>query len=293
MDMRTSKLSFMALPFLLLGLLWSLNVADCAPLLPPLNKKPSSEQLTGKFTWFELATVDVEKQKAFYAAVFGWKFHPISDTGEQYTLIMNGDHNIAGLFQVKPREKVKLGALWIGLMSVADADKAVSAVKKTGGSVHTQATTLAQRGTYALLRDPEGALFGVLKSDSGDPPDGKAATGDFLWVDLFARDIQRAAKFYQDLAGYEVVDDKKGIKRVFLRSADKYRAGIVPLPDGANRAGWLPYVKVKNVAATLKKVEAAGGTVMVEPDQSLFNGNLAIFADPEGGIIGIVKWVQP
>ena len=293
MDMRTSKLSFMTIPLLLLGLLWSLNVAVCAPLLPPLNKKPSSEQLTGKFTWFELATVDVEKQKAFYGAVFGWKFHPISGTAEQYTLIMNGDHNIAGLFQVKPRKNVKLGALWIGLISVTDPDKAVAAVKKAGGSVHTQATTLAQRGTYALLRDPEGALFGVLKSDSGDPPDGKAVTGDFLWIDLFAKDIQRAATFYQHFAGYDVVNDDKEVKRVFLRSADKYRAGIVPLPEGANRSGWLPYVKVNNVTATLKKVAAAGGTVMVEPDKSLFNGNLAIFADPQGGIIGIVKWVQP
>ena len=53
------------------------------------------------------------------------------------------------------------------------------------------------------------------------------------------------------------------------------------------------YVRVNDVTTTLKKVEAAGGRVMVEPDETLLNGNLAIFADPQGGIIGIVKWEQP
>ena len=105
--------------------------------------------------------------------------------------------------------------------------------------------------------------------------------------------MQRAASFYKQLAGYEIVDDEKGVTRKFLRSADKYRAGIVPRPEEANRSGWLPYVRVHDVAATLKKVEAAGGQIMVEPDKALLDGNLAIFADPQGGIIGIVKWGQP
>jgi len=291
--MRISKLLFLALHLMLLGSLFSFNVAVSAPLLPPLNKSPSGEQITGKFIWFDLATVDVVKEKAFYGDVFGWKFQTIGQTDDQYTLILNGDRNIAGLFQVKPREDAKVGALWIGLMSVADPKKAVSAVKQAGGSVHTEATSLAQRGTYALLKDPEGALFGVLKSDTGDPPDREMATGDFLWVDLFAKDIQRAAAFYQQLAGYQIVEDEGGVKRKFLVAADKYRAGIVPLPEDANRAGWLPYIKVDDVAATLKKIEAAGGQIIVEPDKTLLDGNLAIFVDPQGGMMGIVKWGQP
>jgi predicted enzyme related to lactoylglutathione lyase len=264
-----------------------------APVLPPLNKTNTGEQVTGKFIWFDLAATDIDTQKAFYGDVFGWKFRAIGESGDQYTLIMNGDRNIAGLFQVKSREDDKADALWIGLLSVADPNKAVSAAKKAGGSVHTQATTLAQRGTYALLRDPEGALFGVLKSDSGDPPDREMATGDFIWVDLFAKDIEREAAFYQQLAGYEIVEDEDGVKRKFFVAADQYRAAIIPLPEDANRAGWLPYIKVDDVAATLEKVEAAGGQIIVEPDKTLLDGNLAIFVDPQGGIMGVVKWGQP
>jgi hypothetical protein len=55
----------------------------------------------------------------------------------------------------------------------------------------------------------------------------------------------------------------------------------------------LPYIKVNDVAATLQKVAAAGGQIMVEPDKSLLDGNLAVISDPEGGIVGIVNWGQP
>lgn len=283
-----------AASLLLAGLLVVQTVIS-APSVPPLNATPTGKQLTGKFTWFELATVDVARQKQFYADVFGWSFSTINKQDDQYTLIKNNGRHIAGLFSVKPREGVNIGALWIGLMSVKDPDKAISVIKRAGGTVHTQPTRLPQRGTYALGRDPEGAVFGVLKSDSGDPIDSKVGTGDFIWMDLFANDITRIGEFYKLLAGYsiEAREPRKGVKRLILHSVDKPRAGIVPRPETANRSGWLPYIKVNDVAATLSKVTAAGGRIMVEPDKSLLDSNLAIFADPQGGILGIVKWEQP
>ena len=290
----TEKLKYPFATFLiLLGVLLPLHLLSATPLLPPLNKTNSGEQLTGKFIWFDLATVDLKKQKEFYGEVFGWTFQQLNQTDMQYTIIKDGEHNIAGMFQIKPPEGAKTGALWISLMSVPDPDKAVEVVKNAGGSVHTPVTTLADRGTYALLNDPEGALFGVLKSGSGDPPDNDIQTGEILWVDLFAKDMQRAASFYQQVAGYEIIDNEKGRVHIFLHSAGKLRAGIVPRPEEANHSGWLPYVKVNDVVSTLNKVTAAGGHVLVQPDKTLLNGNLAIFTDPEGGIIGIVKWDQP
>ncbi|KPJ92337.1 MAG: hypothetical protein AMJ55_09905, partial [Gammaproteobacteria bacterium SG8_15] len=88
--------------------------------MPPLNSSNTGEQLSGKFIWFELATVDIEKQKSFYGDVFGWSFQTINEKAEQYTLIKNGQRNVAGLFQVEPRNETQLGGLWIGMMSVQD-----------------------------------------------------------------------------------------------------------------------------------------------------------------------------
>jgi hypothetical protein len=263
-----------------------------APVLPPLNELKSGEQLTGKFVWFDLATTELEKQQAFYGAVFGWKFRALESAEDQYTLILNNDRNVAGMFLAKPREDIPAGALWIGLMSINDPVKAVSAVEQGGGVVHTQLMTVAQRGTYALFRDPDGALFGVLKSDSGDPPDHASAIGDFLWVDLFVDQPGKAAGFYQQLAGYELTkkEEKPGIERIILSSQGHSRAGVVPLPKAVKRAGWLPYVRVDDVDATLTKVTQAGGYIVAPPAEDLLDGNLAIISDPQGGVLGIVKW---
>jgi predicted enzyme related to lactoylglutathione lyase len=283
--------------FLCLALLFAESCLG-APILPPLNNPASGEQLTGKFIWRDLATTGIEEIKSFYGKVFDWRFQAITETEDQYTLILNGNRSVAGMFSVKPKSEAKVGALWIGIMSTGDLLKAVSAVTEHAGTVHTQPTALAQRGTYALFRDPEGALFGVLKSDSGDPPDQDFVDieiGDFLWMDLFARQPGQVAEFYRQLSGYEISKSEamEGVERLILSSQGRPRAGIVPLPQDANRAGWLPYVRVADVAETLEKVTAAGGYVMVEPDEALLEGNLAIFADPQGGVLGVVKWVEP
>ena len=294
MKIKSYMKSALYLTLLLLGVSFPFQFALSAPQLPPLNNPATNKQLTGKFIWFDLATLDLEKQKAFYGDVFGWTFHAISNTEEQYTLIKNGDSDVAGMFTVKPREGVKLGALWIGLMSIDDPAKAVTLVESNGGSVHTKPKVIAKRGTYALFFDPGGALFGVLKSDSGDPPDSEVAIGDFFWMDLFARTPSKAGEFYQQVAGYEISKGEaaENVERLVLTSHDKARAGVVPLPEEANRAGWLPYVRVADVEATLKKVTDAGGYVIVPPHPDLLDGNLAIFVDPQGGVLGIVKWEE-
>lgn len=283
-------------PRKILLFLWLFLLASTvfsAPVLPPLNDKPTNKQIPGKFIWFELASTNPEQLKKFYGDVFGWSFKHVTNSDEQYSLIHNGNQAIAGIFKFTPRKEVNIGALWIGMMSVSNPQNFIDKAIKYGGSTHTSPKALPNRGTYALVQDPEGALFGVLKSNSGDPPDTEAVNGDFLWVDLFAKDTQSASEFYKNLVGYDVTtDETTGVKRIFLSSADKYRAGIVPLPEQANRSGWLPYIKVNNVGATLKKVEAAGGVVMVAPDKTLLDGNLAIFSDPLGGVMGIINWQE-
>ena len=260
--------------------------------LPPLNDSDSGESISGKFIWYDLATTELEKQQAFYGEVFDWTFRTIADAEDRYTLILNKDRAIAGMFSVPAQEQTPVSALWLGLMSNSDPDNAAALAQQHGGAIHTPPKTLAQRGTFAILRDPEGALFGVLKSTSGDPPDRNLDVGDFLWVDLFAKHPNKSSRFYRQLAGYDINHTavKDGAERIILNSKGKPRAGIVPLPENANRAGWLPYVKVADIESTLKKVSRAGGHVMVPPSDDLLAGNLAIFTDPQGGILGVVKW---
>ena len=267
-------------------------LAQSAPPLPPLNETPSGISLPGKFTWFDLATPAIESQKSFYGDVFGWSYRTPGRSEDAYTLILNRGQAIGGMFNYEPPGGEQDGAAWIVLMSVDDPDAAVKSVQSGGGRVEIQPATVPNRGRHALFRDPAGAMFGVLKSSSGDPPDAQVEIGGILWVDLYARDVDAMAGFYSGLAPYEIEKREmaQDIFRTLLNAHGMPRAGIVPVDEEANRSAWVPYVRVDDVEATLEKVVAGGGFAIVPPDQQLLDGNIAVFVDPNGGVTGIVKW---
>jgi len=266
--------------------------ALAAPQLPALNEPASGIELPGKFTWFDLATPAMSDQKAFYNSVFGWSFSSLGRTDDEYTLILNKGQLIGGMFSYRPSEDVLDGAVWVALMSVENPDKSRQIVEANGGSVEVAPSQVSLRGRHALFRDPAGALFGVLHSDSGDPPDVEVAIGEFFWVDLFAHDVEKMTAFYALLAPYEVTSQAvtENISRTILRAHNLARAGIVAVDEEANRSAWVPYVRVEDVVATLEKVVEGGGFATVPPDENLLDGNLAVFVDPNGGVMGIVKW---
>jgi len=268
------------------------GAATPTPQLPAINKPASGLQLPGKFVWFDLATPAIQNQQNFYGSVFGWSFESPVRTEDQYLVILNNGHAIGGMFSYEPPDGEQDGATWIGLMSVPDPVQAAQTVKASGGSVEIDPTHVADRGRHALFRDPAGAIFGVLRSDSGDPPDVEVEIGDVLWVDLYARDLEKMVSFYQQLAPYEVNPREiaNAIPGKTLSIDGVLRGGVVAVDEEANRTAWVPYIRVDDVAATLEKVVEGGGFAIVPPDERLLEGNLAVFVDPNGGVTGIIKW---
>lgn len=265
--------------------------ADPLPRAPSVNVKPEA-RLPGKFIWFDCVTADAYGSKAFYGVVFGWDFHSIGSGTGRYTLIENKGRNIGGL-HFRPRDKgVASGSRWISLMSVADPALAARYVETHGGKVVVPPTVFEGRGTHALFRDDDGALFGVLKSDTGDPPDGTAAAGDFVWLDLFTRDPKKAAEFYRGLAGYDVAAKEASpqqTQRVLLSTGGVTRASLIALPKEIPDPGWLPFVNVDDVGAAVGRATANGGKALFAPRPDYFGGHIAVIADPQGGVIGIVN----
>ena len=260
--------------------------------LPALNSAATGERLPGKFVWFDMATPAIAAQQTFYGDVFGWSFDAPMRTEDGYVLIENQGRAIAGMFSYEPPDGEQDGATWIALMSVPDPDQAAGVVESNGGSVELRAADVAGRGRHALFRDPAGAIFGVLRSDSGDPPDEEVDIGGIIWVDLFARDIEAMERFYLALAPYDVEDREitEELTRKIFSAHGMPRAGIVPVDEEANRSAWVPYVRVDDVAATLEKVVAGGGFAIVQPNEELYGGNVAVFVDPNGGVTGIVRF---
>jgi len=277
---------------LLAGLLALGGRAWAVDLLPPLNDPPSGVSLPGKFTWFDLASPALREQMEYYRAVFGWDYRSPGRSDDGYVLVLNGGRPIGGMFSHDPPQGEQDGAVWIALMASADVDAAVRAVEAGGGQVEIPPAQVARRGRHALFRDPAGALFGVLQSASGDPPDSEVPVGGFLWVDLYAREPESMQRFYSALAPFEAETRPitGEVSRILLHAHGMPRAGIVPVDEEANRSAWVPYVRVDDVQATLDRAVDGGGFVIVAPDEAILDGNVAVFVDPNGAVIGIVKW---
>lgn len=265
-------------------------LATPPPKIPAINQPAQAQRIPGKLIWFDLLTSNMASAQQFYGAVFGWKFADASDGQRRYSVISIGGERIGGIFQPAVAPKAGSNARWLTFASVADAEAAARQAKSGGGQVVSGPTSIPDRGTHAVLRDPQGALFAVLKSDSGDPPDDAARPGEILWADLFSSKPEEAANFYRSLLGWTNDGGPTASGRLLMNAGGYSRAGIKQLPSGA-KPGWMPYVQVANVAATLKRVTSAGGKILLAPSPEIFNGQVAVIADPQGGVLGVVHWV--
>ena len=81
--------------------------------------------------------------------------------------------------------------------------------------------------------------------------------------------------------------------RLLTRDGVTY-AGLTPLPEGrSGRGGWLGYVRVSQLQATLDKATALGGHVLVAPKNVAGAMQVAVITDPLGGAIGLVSLPTP
>jgi predicted enzyme related to lactoylglutathione lyase len=270
----------------------ALIAAQAPPALPALSTPATEERIPGKFVWFDLATPNLGETQAFYQDVFGWAYRSPGPSTDEYVLALNGGQPVAGMFQSEPAGGEQDGATWLALLSVADVDRAVAAARAAGATVEVEPADVPARGRHALLRDPADAIFGVLRSSSGDPVDAEVPVGGIFWVDLFARDMDAMTTFYSQLAPYEVTSRQiaEAGEGRFLNAGGMPRAGIVPVDEEANRSAWVPYVRVTDVQATLDRAVEGGGFVIVAPDPAILDGNLGVFVDPNGGVTGAVRW---
>jgi predicted enzyme related to lactoylglutathione lyase len=239
-------------------------------------------------------TPDVERAEAFYGKLLGWKFRKMGTGDSAYTLAYLGDEPMAGIVRVGAKGSELKQARWIGFISVPDVSKAQRLVVSEGGKVLVGARSLPKRGDLAIFADREGAIFGVMSSSSGDVEDFLSEIGDWIWAQFLSREGDKAATFYSSVGGSSVLEAPKpdGAKRWLLVSQGYARASIVEIPrDRADaRPGWLGYIRVADVGSTVALAQRLDGRVLIEPRADLFDGKVALIADPNGALFGVLQW---
>lgn len=251
-------------------------------MMPPISLKPTGQHQTGKFVWFDLLTEDVQVEQNFYKELFGWRFSAAEGTPD-YTVIYSGDKPIGGMVPYKNKDTKVLESIWLSAMSVEDVNRAVSEVKARHGKVLDGPVDVKGRGRMAVIRDPEGAELILIRAAGGDPTDTDVRAGEFLWVDLFTRDAGKAKEFYGALVGYSAqsIKTKSGHSYNLLRRDGRAYAGIVELRFEDVEPNWLPYIKVDDLEATMRRAAELGGTLILRLE------HVAVIEDPAGGVLGI------
>ncbi|HUN27015.1 MAG TPA: VOC family protein [Steroidobacteraceae bacterium] len=274
------------------------TLARAAPVdeLPPLTVPASQAEYPGKMVWAELVTPDLPGCERFYASLFGWTFSDLRLGRTTYSLARLDGEPVAGLIgRSLPRGERRHPA-WLTFLSVRSVPAAERAVIAHRGRVLVEPRRYPQRGEQAVFADPQGAVFAVLHSASGDPPDLLAAPGQWIWSVLLTADTEAAASFYRGVLDYRIYAvPSEGAATHFVLASDRYaRAALDPLPaDGRERhPHWLDFVRVTDVEAAVKRATALGGRVLVAPRVDRHGGRLALIADPAGAAIGVLEWSQ-
>lgn len=105
------------------------------------------------------------------------------------------------------------------------------------------------------------------------------------WVDLSSHDLDGSAAFYRELFCWEAIagegSEEAGGYRMFMLDGAEV-AGLGPAREG-QPPHWTTYITVEDAAAARQRIEAAGGSTLLEPLEVLDVGTMAIFADAAGG----------
>ena len=261
---------------------------------------PAPTYLHGKWVWYELESSNVEKSKAFFGELLGWQIEAAETAGAKYALCKAGGKEIAS---IEPVEVKNGKSHWVPYVSVPDVDAAVKAAEENKGKVVKPAQDVPQIGRYAVVSDPNGAVFALFRSERSDDPDSKGPpqAGVFLWNELLTRHKKAHASslaFYPAVIGYttsqmEMGDAKKKTSYDMLAYAEKPRAGVNAAKPASMGGQWLPWVAVDDVDAAVVKVKALKGKVAQKPFDIANVGRAAVVTDPTGAPVGLIKPLSP
>ncbi len=244
--------------------------------------------------WYEYLAQDADRAEAFYTEVVGWQIKSSGLPGMDYRILSSPRGDAVGGLMTLPQE-APMPPGWLCYFGVDDVDTTVSAVQAAGGQLHMPPTTLDGVGRMAMVSDPQGAPFYVMRGTSEAPSTSfqgpaDASPGHVVWNELIACDQDAAMRFYGPLFGWRhegampmgPLGDYK-----FLHAGPVGLGATMNVPPG-EVLGWRFYVLVPEVDDAIRRLTSAGGRVLGGPDQ-IPGGDFAVVAeDPFGARFGLV-----
>jgi hypothetical protein len=257
----------------------------------------------GDFIWYELMTKDADAASNFYGKVIGWTSTASGQSGMDYRFFSSGDggdpkDGVGGYLAITPEmEAGGARPAWVGYIAVDDVDASVDSIMQTGGSLLMSAMDIEGVGRMAMVADPQGAPFYVMKGASDETSHAFAATapknGHCARNELATTDPEAAKAFYGAQFGWTKdgeMDMGPMDKYEFLKASDgRFALGaVMPKMPEMPVSAWTFYFRVPDIDAAVDSVKAGGGTILVEP-MEIPGGDYSLNAmDPQGAAFGLV-----
>lgn len=271
------------------------TLTDTEPQAGKLRTK-----LQGSHIWYELMTPDPAGAKAFYEAVVpGWSVGERNPGEIDYRMIGRSDGGNAGGILRMGDDMLEHGAkpLWLAYIDVADVDGTIDQIEAMGGKVHMPATDIPEVGRIAMVADPQGAPFYIMKPKPApgqeDPRSDVFSTDAeqrVNWNELSTPDPVAARQFYGELFGWTSDDfmdmGEYGEYRFFDHDGTRIGAVCGVMPGGT--PAWRYYILVPSIGKAIDAVKAGGGTIAIGPHEVPGGGQIVIGHDPQGAEFALV-----
>ena len=253
----------------------------------------------GDFIWYELMTPDAEGSKAFYDAVVGWDIGEGAAEYNGYRMINSPGGGFAGGVLPLTPEMQQHGArpTWLGYINVPDVDASVASIEDAGGKSLMPAMDIPNVGRIAMVGDPQGAPFYVMKPI---PPAGQPdAVSDVFapekvgrcgWNELQTSDVEAARGFYGAQFGWssdEFMDMGEMGKYRFWDLKGTRLGALFNAPSGQSPR-WRFYFRVPSISAAKQVAEQKGGTINMGPHQVPTGDWIILGNDPQGAEFALV-----
>ena len=247
-----------------------------------------NEQNHGHFMWHEHLTKDTAAAIAFYGEVAGWKTEPF---GEGYTMWVASQGPLGGVITL-PEAAAAMGAPpnWMGHVQVPDVDATAALAVERGGKLYHGPIDIPTVGRFAVLADPQGAVFSAYAPASDMARHDTTKEGEFCWNELLTSDPAAGYAFYAELFGWKTQSEMDmgpmGSYRLF-GPGESSIGGMMKIPPGvAMPAAWLFYIGTADLDAAMARATAHGATLMNGP-MPVPGGRIAQFTDPQGAVFAL------
>jgi predicted enzyme related to lactoylglutathione lyase len=119
----------------------------------------------GAVTWNELLTSDADSAAQFYSKALGVEIEKMPMPGMEYTLIKVDGNMVAGIMNKTP-EMGPVPSHWAVYFAVDDTDAMVKKAESLGAKVMVPPQDIPEVGRFAVLQDPQGAVFNIIKTNA-------------------------------------------------------------------------------------------------------------------------------